>query len=102
MITAMGFMSGNDLGKFGLVELLVLLLEFLRMEGGQRGGITIWNSLIVVNQKRLRTEEEITHYHVVPVPSLRGKRYEGLLSLVCARGERRFERRGRESTVVSC
>jgi hypothetical protein len=43
MIKALGIMSVNDLGKFGLVELLVLLLEFLRMEGGQRGGFAIWN-----------------------------------------------------------
>lgn len=100
-MTAMGFMSVNDFGKFRLVELLVLLLEFLRMEGGQCGGITIWNYLIVVNQK-LSTERETTHYHVIPVPSLRGKRYEGLLSFACARGERRLERRGLGSTLVSC
>ena len=51
IIIATGFMSGNDLGSFGLIKLLVLLLEFLRMEDGQCGGITICNQLIVINKK---------------------------------------------------
>ena len=51
IIIATGFMSGNDLGSFGLIKLLVLLLEFLGMEDGQCGGITICNQLIVINKK---------------------------------------------------
>jgi len=57
MIIATGFMSGNHLGSFDLIKLLVLLLEFLRMEDSQCGGITICNQLTVIHKKTERQLE---------------------------------------------
>ena len=51
VIIVIGFMSSNNLCLFGLIKLLVLLLEFLRMENSQCGGITIYNQLLVVKKK---------------------------------------------------
>ena len=63
IIIATGFMSSNDLSSFGLIKLLILLLEFLRMEDGQCGGITICNQLIVINKKTERWEGNNTLSH---------------------------------------
>ena len=62
------FMSSDDLSSFGLIKLVVLCLEFLGMEDGQRGGITICNQ----SSTKSQNEKETTHYHATPVPSLRG------------------------------
>ena len=51
VIIVIGFISSSNLCSFSLIELLVLLLEFLRMKNGQCGGITIYNQLLVVKKK---------------------------------------------------